>query len=130
MSALRKFAYALAATVATVTMAAAPSSPAQAAGGTQYGCPSGAVCLYSGMYPEDINRGPVTMWWDGAHNLNNVFGHRAVFNNQYGGWTVQICRGWNGTNCPPGFFVPEGTFGFYDMTPINSVWLHAGNPVW
>ncbi|WP_238009520.1 hypothetical protein KZZ52_27030 [Dactylosporangium sp. AC04546] len=128
MSVPKKLVSGLAAIAVSLAMAVAVSSPAQAAG-PKNGCPYGAACIYSGVTAEAIAQGPVAIWWDGVYTLNNVFNQRAIINNQYGGWVIQICYGWYGTNCPPGGAIYEGLAGFPDMTPINSVWLHPGPPV-
>jgi hypothetical protein len=122
MSVLKKMMYGLAAVATTVAITTATGTSAQAAGHTSYGCPSGAACLYSGVTPEEIARGPIAIWWTGVQQLHDVYGRHAIQNNQYGGWTVELCRGWYGTDCP--YRVDQGLFGFYDFTPINSVYLH------
>jgi hypothetical protein len=127
--AFKKLTCTLVVAAASMVMSATTISPAAAATAAEtYGCPSGAVCLYSGDTTEMIRQGPVAIWWDGVNNLSNVYGHRAIYNHQYGGWTVQLCHGYNGTDCRLGNWVDEGLFGFADFGPINSVWLHAGSP--
>lgn len=89
---------------------------------TVYGCPSGAVCIYPRDQIYWLDPYPEAVYWSyGYHNLSNEYGDHWVVNNQTGGATVDLCDGYNGTNCVQhqNFFA-----GDYDLTPINSIVLN------
>ncbi|MEV6602032.1 hypothetical protein AB0M36_35050 [Actinoplanes sp. NPDC051346] len=98
---------------------AAGGTPAQAA---PTACPVGAACLYTTAgNPADGNVGLRThVWWQGVYNLSDVYGARHLHNNQTDGWVVDLCYGYNGTNCGPA--INPGWIQ-NDFTPINSVRL-------
>ncbi|MBB1261934.1 hypothetical protein [Streptomyces alkaliterrae] len=108
--------------VATGVVLATGTPAAQAA--TVKGCASGYVCMYQSH--EDYQNGkPSHRWYTyGAHNLSNQFGRKYIANNQYGGAKVQLCNGYNGTNCSRSIILPD-THVYIDITPINSVKLFA-----
>jgi hypothetical protein len=109
------------AVVAAVVMATAATATAAHAGDSPWGgCPSGAVCMWSGP-PGDPGH-IVAVWWDGVYQLNNVYGGHQIMNNQTDGWVVELCRGWYGNNCV--FTLAQDWWTGYDFGPINSVYLH------
>ena len=122
MSTLKRIALSAAAIGAAATMSlAAGASPAQAAtqADTFAGCEEGYVCIY----PDATwNHDPILKFYTyGAHNLNNVYGTKRLFNNQSGGAKAQNCLGFNGTNCLG--VLESYTATDADFTPINSVRL-------
>lgn len=82
-------------------------------------CSNGAVCMYTAD-PSSGNVAPEHYWTSyGCNNLNNEYGQRWVFNNQYGGHTATL---WTGKNCTgQGTTVQEGTTWSGNITPINSI---------
>jgi hypothetical protein len=107
-------------TASAATVAKAPAK-ATAAAGSQ-GCPSGAFCIY----PRDkgFNGGhPELVYYSyGAHNLSNVLGMHAMYNNQTGGAGFKLCFDYGGGRCT-GNITHVGGFVPYDFTPINSIVL-------
>lgn len=99
------------------------AAPNASAAGTYKGCPYGAVCIYpqnagwNGGHPE---RGGVYFSY-GAHNLSNQFGNHYVFNNQYGGASVTLNKGYNGRS--PYFDINQFTYCPCNLTPTNSITL-------
>jgi hypothetical protein len=123
--AVRKAAAAAIAIAATCVMTLGPATTAHAQ--TWYGCPDGWVCLY----PQDTyywNSNPEQMWYTyGYHNLSNVYGTHYIFNNQTGNASIDLCYGYNGTNCTvPNGHIGAQLIGGFDFTPINSVVLNTG----
>jgi hypothetical protein len=85
-------------------------------------CPDGAVCIYAaGAEPAHSDPTHIFKRY-GAHNLRNQFGRHWVLNNQYGGATANLCRGYNGTNCDRPIAAKTGVNA--NLTPINSVRLN------
>ncbi|MFD4871838.1 MULTISPECIES: hypothetical protein [unclassified Streptomyces] len=119
LSAVGAFATAATAVVAMSGVAAA----APASNSTQFGCPSGAVCIYGqGVYPPD-NPHPTNVYYSyGAHNLSNQLGYHYVINNQYGGASASLCKNYGGTNCV--LTLAQDYYVNYDLTPINSITLN------
>jgi hypothetical protein len=111
------------ATAATAVVAMSGVAQAKPADDSWDGCPYGAVCIYGqGVEPID-NPHPTNVYYSyGAHNLSNQFGNHWVYNNQYGGASVSLCKGYNGTNCTS--TIPEGYAVYADLTPINSITLN------
>jgi hypothetical protein len=109
-------------TTAAAVVALSGSAEAKPAD-TWDGCPYGAVCIYGqGVEPRD-NPNPTNVYYSyGAHNLSNQVGNHWVYNNQYGGASVSLCKGYGGTNCTE--TIPEGTAVYRDLTPINSIKLN------
>ncbi len=114
-------AFATAATAVVAMGGAAQAAPATNT--TQYGCPSGAVCIYGqGVYPPD-NPHPTNVYYSyGAHNLSNQIGAHYVLNNQYGGASTSLCTNYGGTGCV--YTLPQDGAVYYDLTPINSITLN------
>ena len=67
--------------------------------------------------------GPMPIEVFGAHNLNNVFGYKRIFNNQTGGAKAQVCYNYNGGNC--GGYITSWSYEDHDFGPINSIRLSA-----
>jgi hypothetical protein len=111
------------ATAATAVVALSGVAQAKPAEGAWDGCPYGAVCIYGqGVEPRD-NPHPTNVYYSyGAHNLSNQLGFHWVYNNQYGGASATLCNGYNGTNCGETF--GQGTAGYRDLTPVNSITLN------
>ncbi|MER8011856.1 MULTISPECIES: hypothetical protein [unclassified Streptomyces] len=111
------------ATAATAVVAMSGAAQAAPADDSWDGCPYGAVCIYGqGVEPTD-NPHPTNVYYSyGAHNLSNQFGNHWVYNNQYGGASMSLCKGYNGTNC--GTPIPEGYAVYADLGPINSITLN------
>ncbi|MET7685344.1 hypothetical protein [Streptomyces sp. NPDC005423] len=112
--------FAAAATAVVTLGGAAQAKPAD----TPWdGCPSGAVCVYGeGVVPRD-NPHPTAVYYSyGAHNLSNQTGSHWVLNNQYGGATMSLCDGYNGTNC--GTPIGQGVGVNANLTPVNSITLN------
>jgi hypothetical protein len=111
----------LASAVGATTASAVTVAKATAAAGSQ-GCPSGAFCIY----PRDkgFNGGhPELVYYSyGAHNLSNVLGMHAMYNNQTGGAGFKLCFDYGGGRCT-GNITHVGGFVPYDFTPINSIVL-------
>jgi hypothetical protein len=114
-------ALALAGAAALSFGAAATATAATPAGGTYANCGYGAACIYAGA---NWNGTPLAYYSYGAHKLSNEYGVHRVFNNQYGGTTVRLCTGSNGTGC--GSPITEYTYDDVNLTPINSILLTAG----
>ncbi|MCF1600340.1 hypothetical protein [Streptomyces muensis] len=129
---MRKLRMALAGGTAAVALGAGllvGAGPAAAGGAgadgvraaaTVHGCPSGAVCIYPG--PSWNNDKPSHTYWSrGVHKLYDQYDKHRVFNNQTDGWTVQMCKGGNGTGCGdkmgPGWYIDQ------NLTPINSIYI-------
>jgi len=107
---------------AAITMSlAVGGAPAQAAAqaGTYAGCEEGYVCIYP---DASWNSAPILKFFTyGAHNLNEVYGTKRIFNNQTGGAKAQTCRGYNGTDCSS--YLNTWTFWDVNFTPVNSIRL-------
>jgi len=91
------------------------------ASGTNWGCPYGAVCIYPG---PSFSGTPLKYYSYGAHQLYNQVGMHRVYNNQYGGATVQLCTGGSpgyATNC--GSVFPAGYYEDGDLRPYNAIYL-------
>ena len=107
--------------VAAACVATLGSTTLAHADATTYGCPSGAVCIYPTGDPATSD--PEYVFWSyGPHNLSNLYGHHAIFNNQYGDADALACYGYNGTNCEGGGFLAN-TWSAPDFTPYNSIVL-------
>jgi hypothetical protein len=120
---LKRIALSTAAIGAAAAMSlTAGASPAQAAtqADTFAGCEEGYVCIY----PDATwNHDPILKFYTyGAHNLNDVYGYKRIFNNQSGGAKAQTCLGYNGTDCSGD--IDSWSYVDRDFTPINSVRLH------
>ncbi|MFB4423815.1 hypothetical protein C5F59_022360 [Streptomyces sp. QL37] len=104
-----------------VLVTGAGSQAAEAgARATVHGCPSGAVCLYPGSGWNGDK--PEHMYWSyGAHNLVDETGTHRVLNNQTGGATAALCKGYDGVNCGDKGYPGETIV--TNMTPINSIRL-------
>jgi hypothetical protein len=107
-----------AAAVLSLGAAATATAATTPGGGTYADCAYGDVCIYAGA---NWNGTPLSFTTYGAHNLSNEFGVHRVFNNQYGGATVQLCTGYNGTGC--GSPIAQYTYRDANLTPINSIVL-------
>ncbi|MCC5656060.1 hypothetical protein LC608_03480 [Nostoc sp. XA010] len=95
------------------------TSPAQAQ--TKYKCPSGYVCIYAENAYIDTSTPSNKYYRYGTYKLYNQYNYHWVYNNQTGGASVLLCKNSNGTNCP--FTLYQGQYGYYDLTPINSIKL-------
>jgi hypothetical protein len=113
---------------ATSALTLSGSLPAHAAEPDLWGCPSGAVCIYSDGLFDHRNAAYITdyYWSYGAHDLVDQIGRHRIVNNQYGGpnATVLLCYGYGGTNCTAGVVYPDGGY-VADITPINSIVLNS-----
>ena len=93
---------------------------------TKWGCPNGAVCMYtlSGWY-DDIPQHKFYSY--GYHALYNEWGERVVFNNQYatpsGRAGAYTCTAKSSTSC--GSVITMGDFKYVDINPINYIKLTA-----
>ncbi|MFF5970063.1 hypothetical protein ACFY7C_00905 [Streptomyces sp. NPDC012769] len=87
---------------------------------TSHGCPSGAFCIYPENAGWNDDR-PSHIFWSGPYNLHNQVGKHIVFNNQTDGWVVDLCVGYNGTDCR--WYMLDGAVSNLDLTMINSVVL-------
>lgn len=120
-SIFRAVAAAAATVVTAAVMTVGSTATAQAADGPPWaGCSYGAACIY----PENQDP-PTTKTHEfvayGAYNLSNQYGMHWILNNQYDNAKVDLCYGYNGTNC---FHTLQGGSGIrIDFTPINSVVL-------
>ncbi|KMS73122.1 hypothetical protein ACM01_20410 [Streptomyces viridochromogenes] len=117
-------ALALATGTLAATAATAQAGEVGARQGDYAGCKVGYVCMYQNE--ADWNAGkPSHRWYEyGAHNLNNQYGTKWVFNNQHSGAKARLCFGYNGANCT-GLIINSYTVGVADITPINSIKLYA-----
>ncbi len=122
MSTIKKITGTAVAISAATTMSLVGASPAQAqASGTYAGCESGYVCIYP---DASWNHDPILKFYTyGAHNLNNVYGYKRIFNNQTGNAKAQVCYNYNGGNC--GGYIPSWSYEDHDFGPINSIRLSA-----
>ncbi|OQD56311.1 hypothetical protein NFX46_17120 [Streptomyces phaeoluteigriseus] len=111
------------ATGALAATAATAQAGTQAQQADYAGCQLGYVCMYQNE--ADWNAGRPSHSWSqyGAHNLNNQYGTKWVFNNQHSGAKAQLCFGYNGANCT-GLVINSYTVGVADITPINSIRLY------
>lgn len=109
---------------ATGAMALGPVTLAQAS--TWAGCPDGAVCIYPQNQDNSTSNPEAVFWSYGYHNLSNEYGLHEIANNQTGGASLDLCYGYNGTNCTvPNGHIAAGAIGVnFDFTPINSVRLN------
>lgn len=110
-----------AALAAAAVISLGPATVAQAAG-TYQGCPYGAVCVYPQNAGWNGGHPSLVFYSYGPHNLSNQFGKHLVFNNQSGGASSTLNKGYNGAN--PVWRI--NAFNYtpnYDMTPINSITL-------
>lgn len=128
------------------TLGFAGSSPAQAAGATIHGCPSGAVCVYPQNAGWNGDKPSLEFFSYGAHNLSNQVGHHYVLNNQYDwvppggqGWAAAMvsgATGYNGGGTWSWTFINyihrgaggDAAWGNPDLTPINSLDLWVTGP--
>ncbi|MFE6282154.1 hypothetical protein [Streptomyces sp. NPDC057877] len=112
-----------AAALAATATAALLLTSTQAQAATTHGCPSGAFCVY----PQNTgwnNDVPSHIYWSGVYNLSNQVGSHTVFNNQTDGWVVDLCRAYNGVDCP--WYMGPGAASTLDITVINSIRLRPG----
>ncbi len=74
------------AVLVTLAIAAASgfiaSTPAQAAGATIHGCPSGAVCIYPQNAGWNNDKPSFEFFSYGAHNLSNQVGRHYVLSTE------------------------------------------------
>lgn len=119
----RVVAYAFAAAALTAGAATAAAGTANADGArpasdNPRGCPEGAVCIYA---PGDWDKyKPEHVYWSyGVHKLHNEHGVHAIYNNQVGKTSVQLCENANGTDCSQHI----NTYGVrhWDLSPMNSL---------
>lgn len=107
--------------LATAAATAIGTGSAHASDQPQYGCPSGAVCIY-GQNADYHNGHPTDVFYSyGAHNLSGQFGDHFVLNNQTGGASAHLCLGYNGVDCR--YPLPQDQRINYDMDEINSIVL-------
>ncbi|MFF8278350.1 hypothetical protein ACF05T_19935 [Streptomyces lateritius] len=120
MSTVLRKAGALAVAITAAITLGTSQAQATTAAGTVHGCPSGAFCIY----PENAewnNDVPSHIYWEGMYNLVDQYGHHYLLNNQTDGWVVDICRKYNGVDCP--WYMVQGASWSLDLTEINSVVL-------
>lgn len=108
-------------TALVTSLSGVTAAQAAPSGGTYQGCPYGYVCIY----PRDAgwNGGHPSLkyYTYGAHNLSGQYGNHYVFNNQSGGASVTLDKGYNGAS--PVFDLNAYSVTNYNLTPINSVTL-------
>lgn len=105
--------------VAALTMTSAP--PASAGHYERFGCPAGAVCIYS---PSGwANNKPEHAYFSyGVHKLYNEYGDHYVLNNQYGGAVATLNKGSNGGGIVT--TLAQDADIRKNLTPINSITLY------
>jgi hypothetical protein len=123
----RRAALAMAAGLIASGISAGIAAPAAQAGTkAKWGCPGGAVCMYT-----------TEGWWDdkpqhiyysyGYHTLTNEFGQRVVFNNQYatssGRAAAYTCTAKTASSC--NLRIAMDDFEWVNITPINYIRLTA-----
>jgi hypothetical protein len=108
---------AVAAVVGVQTLVA----PSAEAAGTYQGCPYGAVCVYPQNAGWNGGHPSLFFYSYGAHNLSNQYGNHYVFNNQYGGASSTLNKGYNGAS--PYFRINAYNVCNCDLTPTNSITL-------
>jgi hypothetical protein len=103
---------------------AAPA--AQAGTKAKWGCPSGAVCMYTdaGFLADK----PKHIYYSyGYHALTNEFGNRVIFNNQYetgsGRAAAYTCTANTPSSC--NLRIRMDATEFVNITPINYIRLTA-----
>ncbi|WP_369218003.1 hypothetical protein [Streptomyces flavofungini] len=120
---IRRRAVAVASAALLAVAAMTGAAEARAAGGSWQGCPYGAVCVYGQDVNPWANPHPSHVYWSyGAHNLSNQYGDHFILNNQSGGATVRLCKGYNGVNCHR--FLDAQYADSVDLTSYNSITLN------
>lgn len=136
---MRKLPSGAAAAAVAMVGAVAATTPAQAAGASVHGCPSGAVCIYPQNAGWNGNKPSVEYWSYGVHNLSGQIGNHVVLNNQYPdgtGWAmVALFTGYNATGTCKYEYSPydeqpqEGaSWATVNLTPINSISMWVVGP--
>jgi len=115
------YAFAAALTAGAAVTMVSPAHADDVEAQARHGCPYGAVCIYpqdnwNGGKPEHVYHSY------GAHPLHEEYGVQRLFNNQYGGSTVSLCKGTDGTNC--GTEMDPNTYADVDFTPFNTIRLN------
>lgn len=84
-------------------------------------CPPGYACIWDvGIVVG--NPPPEHRYYRyGTSNFVNEYGEHTVWNHQTGGARVQLCLGYNGTNCT--VTIPAGSAFHGSLTPFNSIKL-------
>ncbi|EYT81874.1 MULTISPECIES: hypothetical protein [unclassified Streptomyces] len=120
---MRRMIRTAAAVTAGLAAATVLSTGAAEARPADFGCPSGAACIYR-ENADPVSSSPSNTYWTyGAHNLSSQYGSHWVYNNQTGGATINLCTGYNGTgDCS--YSVPAVAFRWVDLGPINSIVLN------
>lgn len=87
----------------------------------RFGCPSGAVCIYS---PKGwSNNKPEHAYFSyGVHKLHNEYGDHYVLNNQVGGHPATLNKGSNGGGIVT--TLAQDARIRKNLTPINSITLY------
>lgn len=116
-------ALALATGTLAATAATAQAGVQAAPQGDYAGCKLGYVCMYQNEADWNAGKPSHRCYEYGAHNLNNQYGKKWVFNNQHSGAKARLCFGYNGANCT-GLIINSYTVGVADITPINSIKLY------
>ena len=109
-----------------IGLAIGGAAPANAAGATIAGCPSGDVCIDTTNLAAYTPQANFRTY--GPHNLSNMFGLHNVTNNQTGGALYFLCSGYNGTGHQMPWQQMGGWLGTANwtranMTPVNSIVL-------
>jgi hypothetical protein len=111
----RRAALAMAAGLIASGISAGIAAPAAQAGTkAKWGCPGGAVCMYTTEGWRDDK--PQHIYYSyGYHALTNEFGQRVIFNNT----NTNVCLSRTPRSCDIG--IPPDEFRFVNTTPFNDI---------